>query len=363
MQDLNSALWLRRVMVIVLLAGVCVLGVMVLQPFIVPVIWAAVLSFSTWGWNVRVTRWCRGSRTLGSLAMTLILTAAVIVPTASIIWLLGDELGNAYRGILAKMSQQHELPPELLRLPVAGPWLQELNAHMRENPLALRNALQTLLTNSVGELRGVLGGVGRNLGKMFITAVTLFFFYRDGERFAAQVRAVLSQVLGQRSAAYLEAIGKTVKAVLLSLLLCAVSQSVLAGLGYWAAGVPAPIFAAAVTAVAALIPFAVPLVWGSLVVWLFSVGHVVPAIGLLVWCATAVSWIDNVVRPLVIGGSTGIPFLLVLFGVLGGLAAFGLVGLFVGPALLAVLLAVWREWRTERIGMAAPRAASAEHHD
>mgnify|MGYP000865334950 FL=1 len=150
MQDLSSAPWLRRIIVIVLLAGVFVLGIMVLQPFIVPVIWAAVLSFSTWSWNVRVTAWCRGNRTLGSLAMTLLLTAAVIVPTASIIWLLGDELGTAYRDILASLSQQHELPPSLLRLPLVGPWLQELNTRMQGDPQALRNALQSLLSSSLG---------------------------------------------------------------------------------------------------------------------------------------------------------------------------------------------------------------------
>lgn len=347
MQELSSAPWLRRVIIIVLLAGLFILGFMVLQPFIVPVIWAAVLSYSTWGWSQRVNRWCGGSRTLGSLAMTLLLTMAVIVPTASIVWLLSDEVGNAYRETVAALSQQRELPSLLLRLPFVGSWLQEVNTHMQGDPQALRSALQTLLSSSMGEMRGVVGGVSRNLGKMFITAVTLFFFYRDGERFASQLRAVLQQILGARSGAYVDAIGKTVKAVLLSLLLCAVSQGFLAGLGYWVAGVPAPIFAAAVTTVAALIPFAVPLVWISIVIWMFAAGHTLPAIGLLVWCATVVSWVDNVIRPLVIGGSTGIPFLLVLFGVLGGLGAFGLVGLFVGPALLAVMLAVWREWRAE----------------
>ncbi len=349
MQDLSSAPWLRRVILIVLLAGLFILGFMVLQPFIVPAIWAAVLSYSTWSWSGKMNRWCGNNRTLGSLAMTLLLTAAVIVPTASIVWLLSDEVGNAYRETVSALSQQHELPAALLHLPFIGNWLQELNTRMQQDPLALRNAVQTLLSNSMGEMRGLVGGVSRNLGKMFITVVTLFFFYRDGERFASQLRVVLEQILGKRSGDYLDAIGKTVKAVLLSLLLCAVSQGVLAGLAYWVAGVPAPIFAAAVTTVAALIPFAVPVVWGSIVIWLFAAGHTLAAIGLLLWCATVVSWVDNVIRPMVIGSSTGIPFLLVLFGVLGGLGAFGLVGLFVGPALLAVLLAVWREWRAERI--------------
>ena len=111
-------------------------------------------------------------------------------------------------------------------------------------------------------------------------------------------------------------------------------QGLMAGLGYWVAGVRAPVFWGAATAVVALIPFGAPLIWGS----------IGAGIGLLLWGALAVSWIDNLVRPLVISGVAKIPFRLVLFGVLGGLAAFGLIGLFVGPVILAILLALWREW-------------------
>jgi predicted PurR-regulated permease PerM len=100
--------------------------------------------------------------------------------------------------------------------------------------------------------------------------------------------------------------------------------------------------------VAALIPFAVPLVWGGIVVWMFATGDNLHAAGLLVWCLVLVSWVDNVIRPLVISNAVRINFLLVTFGVLGGLAAFGLVGLFVGPAILAILIAVWREWASSR---------------
>ncbi len=86
------------------------------------------------------------------------------------------------------------------------------------------------------------------------------------------------------------------------------------------------------------------MIWGSIGVWLLLQGQIGAGIGLLLWGALVVSWIDNLVRPLVISGVAKIPFLLVLFGVLGGLAAFGLIGLFVGPVILAILLALWREW-------------------
>jgi predicted PurR-regulated permease PerM len=88
--------------------------------------------------------------------------------------------------------------------------------------------------------------------------------------------------------------------------------------------------------------------WAGASLYLFLTGKTVAAIGLFIWGLTAVSWIDNIVRPLVISGSTRIPFLLVLFGVLGGLAAFGLVGLFIGPVILAVVMAIWREWIAEK---------------
>jgi predicted PurR-regulated permease PerM len=135
--------------------------------------------------------------------------------------------------------------------------------------------------------------------------------------------------------------------VVYGLVFAALAQGSLAGFGYWIAGLNAPVFLAALTTLAALIPFAVPLVWGGVALWLLAIGKTGAGVFLLIWGATAVSWVDNVVRPFVISSATRIPFLLVMFGVLGGLAAFGLVGLFVGPVILAVLIAVWREWLAE----------------
>jgi len=127
----------------------------------------------------------------------------------------------------------------------------------------------------------------------------------------------------------------------------ALAQGALAGLGYWWARVDGPVLLGAVTALVAMLPFGAPLVWGSIGAWLLVSGEFAAGIGLLLWGALVVSWVDNLIRPLVISSATRIPFLLVLFGVLGGLAAFGLIGLFLGPVILAVLVAVWREWLDE----------------
>jgi len=103
------------------------------------------------------------------------------------------------------------------------------------------------------------------------------------------------------------------------------------------------------TAILALIPFGTPLVWGGVSAWLLLNGDFWAGVGLAAWGALVVSQIDNVLRPMVISSSTRIPYLLVLFAVLGGISAFGLLGLFLGPIVIAVLLAVWREWLDEQV--------------
>lgn len=348
LEDFVTAPWLRRLIVAALVIGLVVLSFQVLQPFIVPLIWAAILAYVTWPAYIRLLELLHGRRTLTALLMTFLLTAAVILPTVWLIALLRAEAVNAYREIAAALAAGGaKLPEGLLRLPWIGEWLRELSQRMASDPGALSDEVRQLVDRSFGEVRTILGGVGRNVAKLLIAIVSLFFVYRDGPAFATQLTHVLQQLLGARVHDYLAAIGQTVKAVVYGLVLAAIAQGALAGLGYWAAGFDSPAFLAALTMLAALIPFAVPLVWGSAAIFLLATGKTAAGVGLLIWGATAVSWVDNVVRPLVISNQARIPFLLVLFGVLGGLGAFGFVGLFVGPVILAILIAIWREWLLE----------------
>lgn len=179
------------------------------------------------------------------------------------------------------------------------------------------------------------------------------------ERFARSV------ILGARVDGYLNAVGGMTKAVVWGLIATALAQGLVAGLGYWGAGAPAPVLLGAATALIAMIPFGTPFAWGSIGIWLLMTGDTLGGIGLLLWGILVVSWVDNLVRPMVITNATQVPFLLVMFGVLGGLAAFGLVGLFLGPVILAVLMAVWREWIEESdLRPKAPRdtAATPQHN-
>lgn len=354
MEDLARALWLRRLVVATLLAGLVLLAVQVLQPFIVPVIWAGILAFVTWPLYERVLRSVGGRRAVAASVMTVVMIVAILLPLIWLVFLLQTEALAAYQRFVALLARGPTLPQFLLDLPLIGPWVAEQLARVAEDPAALGEALSAGLERWVGQFGTIAGGVGRNVVKMVIALFSLFFMYRDGPQFASQVSQMLSQFMGPRVVHYVHAIGDTVKAVVYGLVLAAAAQGFFAGLGYWGAGLEAPVFLGALTAVVALIPFVVPFMWGGASLWLLLTGKTVEAIGLFVWGVTVVSWVDNLVRPLVISGATRIPFLLVMFGVLGGLAAFGLVGLFIGPVILGIIVAIWREWLAEKRAAETP---------
>jgi predicted PurR-regulated permease PerM len=336
--------WLRHALVAGLLLGILLLTFSVLAPFLVPLIWGGILAYVSWPLQRRLLGYFRQRASLAALCTTGLVTLAIIVPVAWLILVLRVEAVNGYAEVQTFLASDPQVPEALRELPMIGPWLQEALLEASENPDALRKQVMTQMEQSSIEATRVIGSVGRNAAKLFFAMLSMFFLLRDGPRVLRETRAVLEGVFGPRVHDYLEAVGATTQAVVYALILGAIAQGAVAGLGYWIFGVKAPVLLGAVTALIALIPFGAPVVWGSLSIWLLLTGNIWAGVGLLLWGLLLVSWMDNIVRPLVISNATRMPFLLVVFGVLGGVIAFGLVGLFVGPVLLAVSLALWREW-------------------
>lgn len=350
----------RRIILALLLGCLFLLGYLVLSWFIAPAVWAAILAYVTWPAYARLRKLMRGHAMASALLMTLLLTTAFVLPLLWLIALLQGEFVLAYQAGSAYMAEgPHRLPDFVLRLPWIGERLQGLIDQFTTDPAALRAQLTSWGEQWLGELGNLIGGVGRNAVKLGFALLTVLFVYRDGESLLDQVRRVLRRFLGTRVDGYIVAIGNTTKAVLYGLVLTALAQGVLAGVGYWFAGVRAPVLFGAFTALIALMPFGTPFVWGALGAWLLFTGNTLEGIGLLLWGALVVSSVDNLIRPLVISSATQIPFLLVMFGVLGGLGAFGLIGMFVGPVIVAVLMAVWREWLEDQ-GPATPRTPNVD---
>lgn len=343
--DSNAHPGMRRILLGVLLGCLLLLAYTVLQLFLVPATWAAIMAYATWPLYLRLRRATGGRATLSAALMSLLLLATFVLPLLWLVLMMRTELTAAYTEVAAYLAQGPRPLPEIVAaIPWLGDWLQHTLDQLSRNPTALREQIGVWVEQRTGELLDLLGGAGRNAFKLGFAVLTVVFMYRDGEALLTQLRQVLRRFLGSRIDAYLSAVGATTKAVVYGIVLTALAQGALAGVGYWAAGVHAPVLLAALTALIALFPFGTPLIWGSVGLWLLIKGQTSAGVGLLLWGTLIVSWVDNLIRPMVISSATHIPFLLVMFGVLGGVAAFGLIGLFVGPVILAILMAVWREW-------------------
>ncbi|MDE2121194.1 MAG: AI-2E family transporter [Betaproteobacteria bacterium] len=338
----------RRAALGVLLVLLLGLGYLVLRPFLASMAWATILGFSSWPLYERLRLRLPRHPNTSALLMTLALALAFMLPVLWLGVLLRNEIARALVELGARMAAGPlQLPESLARLPLIGGVLQDLLRDATREQVTAQLRASAWSTQAAEQAVALLGGAGRNAAKFGFALLTLFFVYRDGERGLRQARAVFRHLLGDRVDAYLQAAGDMTRAVLWGLLVTALAQGVFAGIGYWWAGLPAPVLLAALTALFALAPFGTPVVWVPAALWLLVQGHPGAGFGLLLWGLLVVSWVDNLLRPMVISGSTRVPFVLVVFGVLGGLAAFGLVGLFLGPVVLAVLLAVWREWLEE----------------
>lgn len=280
--------------------------------------------------------------------MTLAVASVAVVPLLWLLVLVRRELGETYQDFTAYLVQGHHTLPTVIRdLPVLGTWLQESLDRYASDPAALGREITLGLQRWGSQLASVLGDLGRNLGKLLISLFTLFFFYRDGEALVGQLRRVAARFLGNRLDASIHAAGLMTRAVVYGLLITAFLQGLIAGIGYRIVGLEAPVLLGALTGLVSTAPLlGTAFVWAPLAVSLLVAGHIWQGALLLAWGILLVHPTDNILRPLLISNATRVPFLLVMFGALGGLAAFGLIGVFVGPVLLGVATAIWQEWAT-----------------
>lgn len=320
----------------------------ILKYFIVPVLWAAIIAYMTWPCYQYIYRLCGSRATLSATIMISLIILLIGIPLTFGIFMLQHEGRNVYYELQKQVFSGHLNVPQFIRdLPFIGKEVSRTLHDINTDPNSIIQTVSTWIQGHLNYGRFVLNEIGKNIVKLCFAIMSLFFFYRDGQTILNQVSKALEMVIGPRIHHYLDTISETTRAVVYGVGLTAVAQAVLAGLSYFVAGIPNPMVLTIVTFLLALIPFGTPLAYGAVSLWLFSQGQTVEAIGVMVWGVAIVSTSDNVIRPLVISGATQIPFLLIMFGVLGGIASFGLVGLFIGPVILAVLLAIWREWLHE----------------
>ena len=318
----------------------------VIGPFVAPIAWAAILAYASWPLYRRFRSLFGRWDIAAAGAMTAILTCAVVLPVLWMAGLFAQELLLAYQALAEVLVRgAYSLPGIIQRIPWAGAHLQQQIDLYSAQPAAFADQLGRWVQSWAGELTAMAGGIGRGIGKLVTTMVTVFVFYLDGEAVTAQVRRVISRFLGDRLDPYISTMATMTRSVVYGLVMTAFAQALVAGIGYAIVGLPAVVLLGALTGVMSVVPvLGTGLVWGSLSLYLLAAGHVWKALILASWGLVLVHPTDNVLRPLLISSATRMPFLVVMFGVLGGMSAFGLIGALVGPIILAMGLAIWREW-------------------
>jgi predicted PurR-regulated permease PerM len=345
----DAAIAGRRVLLAALLIGLAALCLMVLWPFVTPMVWAAILAFASWPLYRRLRRLLHRMHTLPALLMTVLLGCAVIVPMLWILLLVQRELTGAYRLLSRYLAEgPHTLPPSIANIPWLGAWLQELLDRYSTDPTEVIQELSTWTLSWAHNVGGIVSSVGRNAAHLSLTLLVLFFFYRDGNAIVRQTDHVIKRFFAERIDRYIDTAGKMTRAVVYGLLITGLIQGVIAAIGYRIVGLSAPVLLGFLTAVLSLVPLVgTAIVWVPVGIWLLSTGHIWQGVVLLAWGTVLVYPADNILRPMLISSAIQVPFLLVMFGALGGLTAFGFVGLLLGPVILTTGLAIWREWTVQ----------------
>ncbi|MGH8353311.1 MAG: AI-2E family transporter [Pseudomonas sp.] len=333
-----------RLLVQILLLGLLGACLWVLVPFASALFWAAVLAFASWPLMRLLTRWLNGQESAAAVLLTLGWMILVAVP---LVW-LGFNLADHVRDATALLKdlQVDGLPPPpawLAGLPLVGERLAAIWETIDQQGAAFFAALRPYLGQVGNWLLARSAQVGGGVLELALSLVLVFFFYRDGPRLAAFVQSLLERLIGARAEHYLELVAGTVQRVVNGVIGTAAAQGLLALIGFWIAGVPGALVLGLLTFALSFIMLP-PLVWGSATAWLVWQGEYGSALFLGIWGMFIVSGVDNVLKPYLISRGGNLPLVVVLLGVFGGILAFGFMGLFLGPTLLAVAYSLLSDW-------------------
>ena len=322
----------------------------VLHPFLTTLLWAAILVSVTWPAFARLDRLLGGRRNLAALVMTLAVAIVLVAPFAVVALGLADnaaQLSEAAGGILGRGLP--DAPGWLTGIPLVGDSLHAYWQGLAHDGNRLTEELKRLLPSAQGALLAAGKTFGQGLLQLVLSVFIAFFLFRDGEAIDRHLASVVSRLAGERGQRLLVIARDTVTGVVYGILGTALAQGVLAGIGFAVAGVPGAMLLGLATFFLSVVPVGPPLIWVGAALWLFQQGDIGWAIFVALWGFFIVSMVDNIIKPLIISRGSSLPFALVFLGVLGGVVAFGLIGVFLGPVLLAVGYRLLNEWGSSLI--------------
>lgn len=338
---LNTDRLLVQILLLALL-GACL---WLMLPFASALLWGAILAYASWPLMRLLTRWLGGRETLAAAILTGGWLLLVLLP---LVWLgfnLVDHVRDAVGFIRdVQVDGLPAAPAWLGSLPLVGPRLLQTWETIDQQGAALLQSTKPYFGQVGNWLLARSAQVGGGLLELTLSLVFVFFFYRDGPRVEAFVLRLLQRLIGERADYYLELVAGTVQRVVNGVIGTAAAQAVLALIGFLIAGVPGALVLGIVTFLLSLIPMGPPLAWAPATAWLAWKGEYAMAIFLGAYGMFVISGVDNILKPYLISRGGDLPLVIVLLGVFGGLLAFGFIGLFIGPTLLAVAYSLLMDW-------------------
>ncbi len=331
---------------LVVLAIGCIL---VLKPFLSAILWAVILCFSTWPLFMRVHDLFGRHRTLAALVMTLLAALVFVLPFAIVGPRIAEDFAAVAQAIARTLEQGPPGPPGWIHdIPIVGPDIAAYWTRAAADSTAFTADMRPYIAEAQGWLLDVGVALGQGVLQLSLSLLIAYFLYRDGRTLGERLDTALERFAGARAKNLMEVAGGTTRGVVYGILGTALAQGVLAAIGFTIVGLSGALFLGLLTFFLALVPMGPPLVWLPAAIWLIAEGSLGRGIFLLLYGALVISTIDNFLKPYFISRGGGLPFLLVFLGIIGGVAAFGFIGLFLGPVLLAIGFSLIKEWTASR---------------
>jgi predicted PurR-regulated permease PerM len=320
---------------------------LILWPFLTALIWAAILVSTSWPVFFKLDQLLGGRRTLAASLMTLLVTLALFGPVVAVSLALADDVAELARAAASVIENGlPDAPAWLTHLPLVGQIIHDYWQHLAHDSQGLMDTLKKFAEPA--QTAALTGGrlMARGAVDIGLSIFLAFFFLLHGEALAKRLHITLEHLAGSRAVYLLDIARGTVTGVVYGILGTALAQGVLAAIGFAIAGVPGAVLLGVTTFFLSVVPVGPPIVWGGAAIWLFQQGQLGWAIFVAAWGFFLVSTVDNVIKPFIISRGAHLPFAIVFLGVLGGVLAFGVIGAFLGPTLLAVGYSLVIEWTT-----------------
>ena len=337
---------IEQILGVTIVALLTIGAFVILQPFLPALLYAVILTVSTWPVFKLLERRLGGRTNLAAGIMTLFFAALLVVPLALLSVQLAEQVPRIADGVKEMLEQGLPSAPEWVS---TIPYVGETAAH-RWNDLSsdtrkLGETVRPYLAKSAEFALGLGAHFGNTILQMLVSLLVSFFMFRDGEPMVKHITAMVRRVGNARGERLLKVAGATMRSVVYGILGAAVVQALLATFGFWLAGLQGWAFLGLVAGLLALIPVGlIMLVMFGATAWLFYQGATGWGIFLLLWSLLVVGQVDNFIRPVIISRGANLPIIVVLLGILGGLAVAGILGLFVGATIVGVFYTMIRDW-------------------